>query len=85
MSCRVLGRGVERVTLNLAAAEAKRLGAERLIGEYRPTDKNGMVRDHYARLGFALVAELGGGTTRWELAPQDYAAVPSCIRTVEAS
>ena len=37
MSCRVLGRGVEEATLNLIAAEARRLGADRLIGEYRPT------------------------------------------------
>ncbi|HUZ62656.1 MAG TPA: HAD-IIIC family phosphatase [Acetobacteraceae bacterium] len=53
MSCRVLGRQVEPTTLNLIAAEANRLGAARLLGEYRPTKKNGMVKDHYPRLGFA--------------------------------
>ena len=52
MSCRVLGRGVEAATLNVVAAEARRLGARRLVGEYRPTAKNGMVRDHYLKLGF---------------------------------
>ena len=52
MSCRVLGRGVEAATLSLIAAEAQRLGARRLLGEYRPTAKNEMVRDHYLRLGF---------------------------------
>jgi FkbH-like protein len=55
MSCRVLGRQVEPTTLNLVAAAAKRLGARRLIGEYLPTKKNGMVRDHYLKLGFATV------------------------------
>ena len=40
MSCRVLGRQVEEATLNLIAAQAARLGARRLIGEYRPTAKN---------------------------------------------
>jgi len=53
MSCRVLGRGVEETTLNLVAAAAKRLGATRLVGEYRPTAKNGMVREHYRKLGFS--------------------------------
>ena len=57
MSCRVLGRQVEPTTLNLVAEHARRLGARRLIGEYIATKKNAMVRDHYARLGFAVVQE----------------------------
>ena len=52
MSCRVLGRQVEQATLNLIVAEARCIGARQLIGEYRPTKKNGLVRDHYAKLGF---------------------------------
>ena len=52
MSCRVLKRGVEAATLNLVAAESRRLGARRLFGEFRPTAKNAMVRDHYQSLGF---------------------------------
>lgn len=83
MSCRVLGRGVEDVTLALAIEQARRLGAQRLIGEYRPSAKNGMVRDHYARLGFAPVAELAGGVTRWALDLAGFAPRPSNIRLVE--
>jgi FkbH-like protein len=69
MSCRVLGRGMEEETLNLVAEQATALGAERLIGVYRPTAKNGMVRDHYSRLGFTLegddwVLPLDGWTRR---------------------
>ena len=67
MSCRVLGRGMEEETLNLVAAEARRLGAMRLHGEYRPTSKNGMVRDHYQRLGFTLVGDTEDGSTTWTL------------------
>ena len=64
MSCRVLGRGVERTTLNLVAAQAQALGAKRLVGEYLPTKKNGMVREHYAKLGFTpLSAEPCGAST----------------------
>jgi FkbH-like protein len=62
MSCRVLGRRVEEATLALVAAEARRLGAARLIGEYRPTAKNGMVRDHYRRLGFDMGAAAADGS-----------------------
>jgi FkbH-like protein len=57
MSCRVLGRQVEPATLNLVAQQAKRLGAERLVGEYRPTAKNGMVKNHYANLGFQVIEQ----------------------------
>ena len=70
MSCRVLGRQVEPTTLNLIAQESRRLGARRLIGEYIPTKKNGMVRDHYERLGFTLVEarEDGGSVSMLDLA-----------------
>ncbi|MGO9596250.1 MAG: HAD-IIIC family phosphatase [Steroidobacteraceae bacterium] len=63
MSCRVLGRQVEAATLNLIVAEAHRLGAIELIGEYRPTKKNGMVREHYARLGFKLMEQREDGSS----------------------
>lgn len=53
MSCRVLGRRVEEATLAVVVAQARALGAKRIVGEYRPSPKNGMVADHYARLGFA--------------------------------
>ena len=64
MSCRVLGRQVEPTTLNLIAEQAKRLGAKRLVGEYIPTKKNGMVKDHYARLGFTVAATNESGGSR---------------------
>jgi FkbH-like protein len=70
MSCRVLGRGVETATLQLVVDQARRLGAARIIGEYRPTAKNGMVRDLYARLGFNLDAtadEKVGDAQRYSL------------------
>lgn len=58
MSCRVLGRRVEQATLAVIVAQAGALGAKRIVGEYRPSPKNGMVADHYARLGF-VPAEAG--------------------------
>lgn len=57
MSCRVLKRGMENFTLNTIVAWAKEHGFERIIGEYIPTLKNGMVKDLYSNLGFSPIAE----------------------------
>ena len=57
MSCRVLKRGMENFTLNTIVLWAKEHGFERIIGEYIPTLKNGMVKDHYSNLGFSPIAE----------------------------
>ncbi len=81
MSCRVLKRGVEAATLNLVAAESARLGAARVVGEYRPTAKNGMVREHYAGLGFLPDGPEGeGGVTRWVLALDGFVPQPVAMR-----
>jgi FkbH-like protein len=83
MSCRVLGRQVEAVTLNLIAAQAKALGATRLVGEYIPTAKNGMVRDHYKKLGFEVVFEAEDGTSRAVLDLARFAPAETFIHVTE--
>ncbi|WP_206242078.1 HAD-IIIC family phosphatase [Novosphingobium terrae] len=65
MSCRVLGRRVEDAVLNEISRLAREQGVLWLEGTYRPTDRNMMVRDHYARLGFERLGEEADGTTRW--------------------
>jgi len=67
MSCRVIGRMVEQAVLNRVVAEARARGIRRLIGIYRPTERNGMVKDHYAKLGFTRAAASAAGENRWEL------------------
>lgn len=52
MSCRVLGRQVEEAVLDVLAKAASAAGYSALIGEYRPTERNSMVAEHYPRLGF---------------------------------
>jgi FkbH-like protein len=83
MSCRVLGRQVEPTTLNLIAAEAVKLGAKRLVGEYIPTKKNGMVKEHYARLGFTVMEtdEAGGNRNILDLAT--FAPADTFIHVIE--
>jgi FkbH-like protein len=67
MSCRVLGRRVEEAVLRELLDQAKRRGAGTLRGVYRPTDRNKLVEEHYAKLGFALVEAREDGSTVWEL------------------
>ncbi|MEY3051131.1 MAG: hypothetical protein RLY31_916 [Bacteroidota bacterium] len=55
MSCRVLKRGMEQFVLNHLLDAAEALGIRTLVGEYLPTPKNGLVKDHYAQLGFSPV------------------------------
>lgn len=62
MSCRVLKRGMERFTLQAIIDLAKENGFTKIIGEYIPTKKNGLVKAHYATLGF-----VAAGEQHWEL------------------
>jgi predicted enzyme involved in methoxymalonyl-ACP biosynthesis len=84
MSCRVLGRQVEQAALNLLVEEARERGYRSIVGEYRPTAKNGMVRDHYAKLGFKPVGESGAETARWRLDVEDYRPFETFIESMEA-
>jgi FkbH-like protein len=81
MSCRVLGRRVEQMVLREILDHAKREGAARLVGVYRPTERNKLVEKHYEQLGFALARQDADGTTVWHL---DVAAasVPPAPMTV---
>ena len=67
MSCRVLGRRAEHMVLREILEHAHAAGIRKLVGTYRPTDRNKLVVDHYARLGFTKVKESESGETRWEL------------------
>jgi FkbH-like protein len=54
MSCRVLGRRVEELTLDVVIEIARRRGCTRVIGEYHPTQKNKLVSELYTKLSFTL-------------------------------
>lgn len=70
MSCRVLKRGVENFTLNTMVEIAKSKGYKRIIGEYLPTPKNGMVALHYPGLGFTPIEN--SPTAQWVLDLENY-------------
>jgi FkbH-like protein len=67
MSCRVLGRKVEHMVLRKIVEHAHAVGVRKVIGTYRPTERNKLVVDHYAKLGFNKVREEESGLTEWEL------------------
>lgn len=61
MSCRVLKRSMENFILNNILQVASASGFAKITGEYIPTLKNGLVKDHYKNLGFTPVG------AAWEL------------------
>jgi FkbH-like protein len=77
MSCRVLKREMEVAMLDALVERSRAIGASRLIGHYIPTPKNGMVADHFSKLGFTQSAHgaVATGTT-WELDISGY--TPRC-------
>ena len=80
MSCRVLKRQVEEEVLNEILRRASAAGCELVVGEYLPTVKNGMVRDHYTRMGFTKVREESDGSAWFEMDVASYRPTPTKIR-----
>ena len=57
MSCRVIGRGIEQGLLYFISQQATEGAAQKLIGRYRPTPKNGLAADFYSRENFDTVSQ----------------------------
>ena len=72
MSCRVLKRDMEFAMLDALVERAKSMPVQSLRGRYIPTKKNGMVADHYAKLGFGTEQVDADGTTTYLLDITDY-------------
>jgi FkbH-like protein len=53
MSCRVLKRNMEEFVLNSIVEKVREQNCGTIIGEFIPTAKNSMVKNHYPDLGFA--------------------------------
>ena len=61
LSCRVFDRAVEDALVGLVLHAARDQRAPALLGEYRPSAKNGRFADFYPRLGFQRIGEPGDG------------------------
>jgi len=82
MSCRVLGRKVEHMVLHEILKHARSAGIVKLAGTYKPTERNQLVVDHYARLGFNKLHGEESGLTRWELLVEDAQPESAPMRVV---
>jgi FkbH-like protein len=78
MSCRVLKRQVEDVTLNEIVRQATDKGCDHVIGKFIPTAKNSMVEHLYPSFGFELKEERQDRTI-FSLDIQNYASQPTRI------
>jgi len=81
MSCRVLKRGLEQFLLNYLCDLAQARGLKYIRGDYIPTPKNDLVRNHYADLGFNATRTEDNGRTRWELPLANRPPLPTFIKT----
>ena len=83
MSCRVLGRRVEEAVLQELLDHARRRGVRKLRGVFRSTDRNKLVENHYAKLGFCQQPVQQDGCQVWELEVGSAVAkpVPMVIRS----
>ena len=83
MSCRVINRRIEDAICNQLAAAARAAGATRLVGEYVPTSRNGIVADLFARLGFEKGGE-SGNSQFWTLDLERFTPFEVPIRIVDS-
>lgn len=86
MSCRVFGRELEYEAMNAAVDAVRERGGSHLTAAYIPTEKNGVIKDLFARLGFVPdAAAEGRGSTRWRLAVDAYQRRRTQIRRKDAA
>lgn len=73
MSCRVLKRGMEQFVCNLMVEKAIDAGLKKIIGEYIPTAKNGLVKNLLADSTFKQLGD------KWILETTDFAPIKNFI------
>jgi FkbH-like protein len=83
MSCRVLKRDMEVAMLDELIEHARAMGMTTLRGHYIPTRKNGVVRDHFTKLGFANVTVSADGSAIYSLEITGYAPRNTHIKIME--
>ncbi len=84
MSCRVLKRDMEIAMLDSLVERARDRNIRTILGFYIPTAKNGMVQDHYEKLGFAPVStDDATKSTVWSLDVTSYQPRSRHIRILE--
>jgi FkbH-like protein len=83
MSCRVLKRDMEIAMLDALVERAVAAGVKTLRASYIPTKKNGMVADHYPKLGFTTEAVSEDGSAVYSLDIVGYRPRNTHIKVLE--
>ncbi len=71
LSCRILGKGIEKAFIKKILAMLKESGVETVKATYLPTAKNAQVADFYDRCGFPCTAENADGNKEYSLDLKD--------------
>jgi FkbH-like protein len=86
MSCRVLGRQMEKFMFDRLIEAAQSRGVREIVGVFRPTAKNGLVRDLYDQLGFeraSTASAESAGEVRYQLAvPGEFTSAATHVRNI---
>ncbi len=65
MSCRVLNRELELAMFDVLVERCQSRGIHKITGVYIPSKKNGLVADHYRKLGFTSAGQSSEGVQSW--------------------
>lgn len=82
LSCRVIGKGVEKCLLSKIIEEARKSNAGSILGEYIPTGKNTPAASFYGENGFELLERRDAGQEKWIFDINKTYAPPEWIRLV---
>lgn len=83
MSCRVIGRTVERTLLDVILTSAIERQVSGVRGIYRPTERNGLVAALYRDLGFSLHDPTDGRHEVWHLSRSEMTRDPNPFIALE--
>ncbi len=67
MSCRILGRGLEKFVQNWIYKTAKQIGVAQIRGRYVPSGRNKLVEKHYPNLGYSAIPAQFPEDNEWYL------------------
>lgn len=84
MSCRVLGRQMEKFMFDQLVSAAAGRGIQEIDGIYRPTEKNGLVKELFPQLGFSFVEQSESGFRYRYRIPETIVPTATHVRHVEA-
>jgi FkbH-like protein len=80
MSCRVMGRMVERAAMACAESDLYGLCIREVIGEYIPTPKNPPTRDFLDKAGYERISEHEGGGMVYRKELSGPVTAPACLK-----